>query len=46
VGVVMEQRVPEAVRDGLSARGHEIQLQQDWTAAVGGMQECATFDLI
>ena len=31
----MEKRIDEAVRDERTARGHEIELQEDWTAAVG-----------
>ena len=41
LGVVTEKRVSEEVRAGLAERGHEIELQEDWTAAVGGMQGIA-----
>jgi gamma-glutamyltranspeptidase / glutathione hydrolase len=36
--VAMEDRVPEAVRDTLTARGHNIQLLGDYSARVGGGQ--------
>jgi gamma-glutamyltranspeptidase/glutathione hydrolase len=36
--VMVERRVPEAVRAGLSAKGHEVQVAGDFTTAVGGGQ--------
>jgi gamma-glutamyltranspeptidase/glutathione hydrolase len=36
--VMVERRVPEAVRAGLSARGHEVEVAGDFTTAVGGGQ--------
>ena len=41
LAVVTEARISEAARDELTARGHEIDLATDWTAAVGGMQGIA-----
>ena len=39
--VTMEGRIPAEVRDALTARGHEIQVLDDWTAGVGGGQGIA-----
>jgi gamma-glutamyltranspeptidase/glutathione hydrolase len=36
--VAMEDRIPEAVRKSLAARGHEIELQGDYSAVMGGGQ--------
>lgn len=36
--IAMESRVAEAVRAELTARGHEIQLLDDWSPVVGGGQ--------
>ena len=41
LGVVAEKRISAEVLAGLERRGHEIDLQEDWTAAVGGMQGIA-----
>ena len=35
--LTIEGRVPEAVTDGLSARGHQVERLADWTHAVAGM---------
>ena len=34
----IEARVPEDVRAALMERGHLLEVQENWTAAVGGMQ--------
>ncbi|MCZ6680733.1 MAG: gamma-glutamyltransferase [Candidatus Poribacteria bacterium] len=39
--VSMEGRVPVAVREELTARGHDIHVMPDWTAGVGGGQGIA-----
>jgi gamma-glutamyltranspeptidase/glutathione hydrolase len=36
--VDVEGRVPAAVRDGLSARGHQVNVLEDWSWVVGGGQ--------
>jgi gamma-glutamyltranspeptidase/glutathione hydrolase len=36
--VEIEQRVPQTVRDELSAKGHKIQLRGDFSSSVGGGQ--------
>jgi gamma-glutamyltranspeptidase/glutathione hydrolase len=36
--VMMEGRVPEAVRDGLTRKGHRIDVQGDFSSLVGGGQ--------
>ncbi|MCM3878864.1 MAG: gamma-glutamyltransferase [Vicinamibacterales bacterium] len=36
--VMVERRVPESVRAGLSARGHEVEVAGDFTTSVGGGQ--------
>jgi gamma-glutamyltranspeptidase/glutathione hydrolase len=36
--VIMEGRVPEAVREGLTRKGHRIELQGDFSSLVGGGQ--------
>jgi len=36
--VIMEGRVPEAVREGLTRKGHQIELQGDFSSLVGGGQ--------
>ena len=36
--VAMEDRIPEAVRNALSARGHQIRLRGDYSAMMGGGQ--------
>jgi gamma-glutamyltranspeptidase/glutathione hydrolase len=36
--VMMESRIPESVRDGLARRGHEIDLQGEFSNMVGGGQ--------
>ncbi|MGH8287565.1 MAG: gamma-glutamyltransferase [Steroidobacteraceae bacterium] len=36
--VVMEDRIPEAVRQALAARGHRIELRGDYSAIMGGGQ--------
>lgn len=36
--VLMEQRIPEPVRAGLSAKGHEVQVQGDFSSQMGGGQ--------
>jgi gamma-glutamyltranspeptidase/glutathione hydrolase len=35
---MMEARFPESVRDGLARRGHQIDLQGDFSNMVGGGQ--------
>jgi gamma-glutamyltranspeptidase/glutathione hydrolase len=44
--VMMESRVPAAVRSALAAMGHQIELQGDFSSLVGGgqsvMRDCAT----
>ena len=39
--VDVEARIPEATRDQLSARGHEVRLEDDWTWHVGGVHAIA-----
>lgn len=34
--VAIEERVPAAVREGLEARGHELDVRSGWTATFGG----------
>ena len=36
--VMMEDRIPQEVRKALAARGHEIELKGDYSAAMGGGQ--------
>jgi gamma-glutamyltranspeptidase/glutathione hydrolase len=36
--VEIEQRIPAAVREGLTGKGHQLQVRGDYTAAVGGGQ--------
>jgi gamma-glutamyltranspeptidase / glutathione hydrolase len=36
--VIVEGRIPAAVRDGLTARGHLVEVQPDWSMAFGGAQ--------
>jgi gamma-glutamyltranspeptidase / glutathione hydrolase len=36
--VIVEGRIPAAVRDGLTARGHLVDAQPDWSMAFGGAQ--------
>lgn len=36
--VIVERRIPKAVRDGLSAKGHEIEVQPDFSTVMGGGQ--------
>ncbi|HEX5423601.1 MAG TPA: gamma-glutamyltransferase [Candidatus Acidoferrales bacterium] len=36
--VAIEDRIPESVRNGLTARGHQIDLRGDYSATVGGGQ--------
>ncbi|HTU35762.1 MAG TPA: gamma-glutamyltransferase [Candidatus Acidoferrum sp.] len=36
--VAMEDRIPESVRDALTARGHQIELRGDYSAMMGGGQ--------
>ena len=36
--VDVEGRIPEGVRDGLAARGHQINVIEDWSWVVGGGQ--------
>lgn len=43
--VAMESRIPVAVREALTIRGHDIEVLPDWTATVGGGQGIA-FDPI
>ena len=39
--VDVEARIPEATRDQLSARGHEVRLEDAWTWHVGGVHAIA-----
>jgi gamma-glutamyltranspeptidase/glutathione hydrolase len=36
--VDVEGRIPESVRDGLAARGHQVNVIEDWSWVVGGGQ--------
>jgi gamma-glutamyltranspeptidase/glutathione hydrolase len=36
--VIVERRIPKAVRDGLTARGHEVDVHGDFTTLAGGGQ--------
>ncbi len=38
LAVSIEDRVPAAVRDALTARGHRLRVVSDWTATFGGAQ--------
>ncbi|MFT5937675.1 MAG: gamma-glutamyltranspeptidase/glutathione hydrolase [Pseudohongiellaceae bacterium] len=37
-GVSLESRLPQAVRAGLSARGHDVEVVEGWTANFGSVQ--------
>jgi len=37
-GVSLESRLPSAVRAGLSARGHDVEVVYGWTASFGSVQ--------
>jgi gamma-glutamyltranspeptidase/glutathione hydrolase len=43
--VMMESRIPESVRDGLARRGHEVDLQGEFSNMVGGGQAVMRDDL-
>ena len=44
--VAVERRVPDAVRRGLSARGHDIEVQGDFCSFMGGGQAVMRKDAV
>jgi gamma-glutamyltranspeptidase/glutathione hydrolase len=36
--VLLESRIPQAVRDGLAAKGHQVKMQGDFSSEMGGGQ--------